>query len=104
MYYIPFLDLSVAFDTIDIDKLLNILSSEIGIKGTALKWFESYLKGRTQQVKIKNTYSNSREVCYGVPQGSVLGPKLFNIYVRSQPNMLKKMFSFNWCHQQKMMI
>ena len=82
---IIFLDLSAAFDTIDIDKLLQILEDEIGISGTALKWFRSFLTGRTQRVKISGKYSESLEVPCGAPQGSVLGPKLFNINVRSQP-------------------
>ena len=85
-----FLDLSAAFDTIDTEKLLNILSDEIGITGTALRWFKSYLQGRTQRVKIHNSYSNRCEVAYGVPQGSVLGPKLFSVYVRSQPAVFNK--------------
>lgn len=85
-----FLDLSAAFDTIDIEKLLNILSQEIGVTGLALKWFRSFLTGRTQRAKIYNEYSNSCEVLYGVPQGSVLGPKLFCIYVRSQPKVFAK--------------
>ena len=89
-----FLDLSAAFDTIDIGKMLEILESEIGISGTALKWFESFLTGRTQRVKISGEYSESLEVPFGAPQGSVLGPKLFNGNVRSQPMVFKKcMFS-----------
>ena len=51
------LDLSAAFDTVDHNKLLSILEKDIGIAGTALKWFESFLKGRTQKVKIGSTYS-----------------------------------------------
>ena len=77
------LDLSAAFDTVDQDKLLQILQDEIGVTGIALKWFESFLKGRTQKVKINNSYSRDEPLEYGVAQGSVLGPKLFNIYVRS---------------------
>ena len=82
---IVFLDLSAAFDTIDPDKLLQILHDELGIGGTALQWFKSFLVGRTQRVKINNEYSESLEVPCGTPQGSVLGPPLFNINVRSQP-------------------
>ena len=77
------LDLSAAFDTVDHKKLLSILEKEIGIAGTALKWFESFLKGRTQKVKIGSTYSEEMELLYGLAQGSVLGPPLFKIYIRS---------------------
>ena len=86
-----FLDLSAAFDTIDINKLLEILENEIGIGGTALQWFQSFLTGRTQRVKISGEYSESLEVPCGAPQGSVLGPKIFNINVRSQRLV------FNYC-------
>ena len=82
-----FLDLSAAFDTIDINKLLAILSEEIGITGVALKWFQSFLTGRTQKVRIDDKFSKILEVLFGVPQGSVLGPKLFSIYVRAQPKI-----------------
>ena len=84
-----FLDLSAAFDTIDIKRLLQILKYEIGLDGAALNWCESFLTGRTQRVKIKGKYSDSQNVKYGAPQGSVLGPKFFNIYVRSQPSVFK---------------
>ena len=91
---IIFLDLSAAFDTIDVDKLLEIMFEEIGLGGTVLKWFRSFLEGRTQRVKIEDQYSESMEVPCGSPQGSVLGPKCFNINVRSQPMAFKRvMFS-----------
>ena len=77
------LDLSAAFDTIDQHKLLQILHDDIGINGTALKWFTSFLIGRTQKVKIGESYSILSFLLYGAPQGSVLAPRLFNIYVRS---------------------
>ena len=77
------LDLSAAFDTVDHKKLLEILEKEIGIRGTALRWFESFITNRTQKVKIGETYSDVIELMYGVAQGSVLGPPLFKIYIRS---------------------
>ena len=77
------LDLSAAFDTVDQDKLLEILFNEIGVQGTAHKWFVSFTKGRSQQVKINNSFSNPELLEFGFPQGSVLAPRLFNIYTRS---------------------
>ena len=69
--------------------MLEILENELGISGTALSWFQSFLTGRTQRVKIHGEYSESLDVPYGAPQGSVLGPKLFNGNVRSQPLVFK---------------
>ena len=86
-----FLDLSAAFDTINIQKVLEIMRDEIS---TVFKWFRSFLEGRTLKVKIDNAYSESLDVPCGAPQGSVLGPKIFGINVRSQPMVFKHcMFS-----------
>ena len=68
------LDLSAAFDTVDHNKLLSILKEEIGVEGSALKWFTSFLKGRKQRVKINDSLSKKMDLKYGIPQGSVLGP------------------------------
>ena len=75
------LDLSAAFDTIDHDILLNRLNSYLGISGKALKWFSTYLKGRKQAVLINDTLSDTLDLQFGVPQGSVLGPLMFIIYM-----------------------
>ena len=69
--------------------MLGILSDEIGLEGTALLWCRSFLKNRTQRVKIDGQYSESIEVKYGTPQGPVLGPKFYNIYVKRQPAIIE---------------
>ncbi len=74
------LDLSAAFDTIDHKILLKRLSERCGIKNTALSWFASYISNRTQSVQIGNSYSSKKQLKFGVPQGSVLGPILFTLY------------------------
>ena len=75
------LDLSAAFDTVDHGLLLHRLEHTVGIKGTALGWFKSYLSDRFQFVHVNDVSSTRTRVCYGVPQGSVLGPILFTLYM-----------------------
>ena len=81
--------MSSAFDTVDLTKLLSILEHKIGLKGTVLKWFRSFLMGRQQKVNIQGVLSDVLITLYGVPQGSVLGPVLFNIYVSSLADVMK---------------
>lgn len=83
------LDLSAAFDTIDHVILLRRLYA-LGIRGPALAWFKSYLSGRKQSVYIHGTKSELRDLPYGVPQGSVLGPILFTLYTLPLGNIARK--------------
>ena len=82
------IDLSSAFDTVDHQLLLSSLSS-MGITGVALQWFASYLSGRTQAIAVKDTRSETKVLDCGVPQGSVLGPILFNLYTASLGRLLQ---------------
>ena len=74
------LDFSSAFDTLDHRLLLSRLSDHYGITGMALRWLSPYPQGRTQSVAINEALSDSVNVSYGVPQGSVAGPVLFTMY------------------------
>ena len=83
------LDLSAAFDTIDHGILLNRLAKRCGIGGTVLSWFKSYISDRTQSVAINDCYSDRQSLKYGVPQGSVLGPILFTIYMSPLSDIMR---------------
>ena len=79
-----FLDLSKAFDTIDFSILLSKLAC-YGIRGLPLLWFKSYLHNRTQCVSFNGVLSDYSEISCGVPQGSILGPLLFLLYINDLP-------------------
>ena len=77
------LDLSAAFDTVYHGILLQSLQTKLGVCGTALSWFKSYLEGRSRRICIKKTLSQPFDLKWGVPQGSCLRPLLFTIYTQN---------------------
>ena len=76
------LDLSAAYDTIDRDIFLHRLEHLFGFQGTALTWFRTCLSDSTQTVSTDGRLSSPAIIHYVVPQGSVLGPNLFNLYTQ----------------------
>uniref|UniRef100_A0A8C1QAV6 Reverse transcriptase domain-containing protein n=1 Tax=Cyprinus carpio TaxID=7962 RepID=A0A8C1QAV6_CYPCA len=80
-----FIDLSKAFDTVDHKILLQRLTL-IGLSEHAVGWFNSYLTGRTQRLQVDGLASASLNILKGVPQGSILGPLLFSIYINNLCN------------------
>ena len=84
------LDLSSAFDVIDHGIMLTRLQHSFGVTAEALDWMRSYISGRTQCVSVGPTTSFNANLCCGVPQGSVLGPKLYCIYTKPVGDIVKK--------------
>ena len=87
-----FIDFRKAFDTVDHSILLQILY-HYGIRGVAYDWFCDYLKNRTQLVSYHNIQSNYADISCGVPQGSILGPLLFLIYINDMAFVSTQLFS-----------
>ena len=82
MVGVVLVDFKKAFDLVDHKILLNKLEI-YGIKDEALLWFDTYLTNRKQQVTINNNQSEYKNISYGVPQGSILGPLLFLHFIAS---------------------
>ena len=77
-------DLSKAFDSIDHARLFHKLSI-VGASPSTVNWFKSYLPSRYQYVRIGSTHSDTLQITYGVPQGTILSPLLFCIYLNELP-------------------
>lgn len=84
-----FLDLQKAFDCVD-HKVLLLKLSKMNVNPNELMYFESYLTNRNQKVRVNNVFSESKVIIKGVPQGSILGPLLFKLYINDLTNIKLK--------------
>ena len=98
-----FVDLEKAFDTVN-HKILIEKLNHYGISDNSNKWICSYLRGRSQKVKLNGSESNSNNISCGVPQGSILGPLLFIIYINDMHKALSVSQVFHFADDTNLLL
>ena len=84
------IDLSAAFDTVDHNIILDVLTKRFGVKNNALNWFDNYLRPRGLKVNVGNEYSVEPPLSFSVPQGSGAGPSIYSSYASTMKDIVQK--------------